>query len=129
VAINRVRANEASSKTVTFTIQNQDGTAVPLAELVAATLTLYDLETYVPNGSPVVGIINSRDDQDVLNANDVTIHATSGLLTWVMAPEDNVIVTAKRQMERHRAEFHLVSVGGSFDFEFEIEVVNLRKAA
>jgi hypothetical protein len=121
--MDRIRVNEGSSKTVTFTITNEVGTAIPSSELTAATLTLYDLGTYVPGASPVVGIINSRNGQDVLNTNDVTIHATSGLVTWVMQPEDNPIINTRRQVERHRANIGFEWSTGQFHFELEVDVV------
>lgn len=129
MALTRLRVNELSSFTITATILDQASQPVPLSDITVATLTLFDLETYNPSGSPIVGIINSRDAQDVLNANNVTIHATSGLLTWVMQPADNPIVTTRRQIERHRAELHVEFVSGEFNAEWEIEVLNLRKAA
>ncbi len=130
MAIDRIRVNEQSSRTVSFTLKDNTGAAVPLSSISLATLTLYDMGTYVPGSSPVVGILNERDAQDVKNTNDVTVHATSGLVTWVMQPADNVIVTPRRQVERHRAEFRFVlSNGTELDYQMEIEVTNLRKAA
>jgi len=130
MAIDRIRpVNEQSSKSVTFTLRDNTRTVVPLASIATAQLTLYDFMTYVPAGSPVVGIINDRNAQDVRDTNDVGIHATSGLCTWSMQPEDNVIVTTRRQVERHRAEFRFVLTNGAeLDYQCEIEVTNLRKA-
>jgi hypothetical protein len=62
----RERFNEGSSGEITGTITDAAGQPVPVGSLTAATLTLYDLETYVP-GSPTLGIINDRDGQDVLS--------------------------------------------------------------
>lgn len=128
MAIDRIRVNEQSSITVTFYLKDNTGTVVPLSAIVTAQLTLYDLGTYAPGASPVVGIINDRDWQDIKDANNVTIHATSGLVTWLMQPEDNPIVTLRRQIERHRAEFRFVTTSGAeLDYQVELEVVNLRK--
>ncbi len=126
MAIDRIRVNEGSSRTVSFTLKDGTGTAVPLSSLTTAQLTLYDVQTYVPAGSPVVGILNGRSAQDVINTNDVTVHATSGLVTWAMQPEDNVIVTSRRQVERHRARFRFVVSGVELNYPIEIEVVNMR---
>lgn len=126
MALDRIYVNEGSSKTVTFTLNDNAGLAVPLANISTAILTLYDVETYEPGVSPTVGIINGREEQDVKNANNVTIHATSGLVTWAMQDEDNPIVTIRRQVERHRALFRFeVSTGARLEYEFEIEVKNL----
>ncbi len=127
MAIDRIRVNEASTKVVEFDILDQAGAVVPAASLTLATLTLYDMETFVPGSSPVTGILNTRDGQTVLNAHDVVID-TAGHVTWTMAPEDNPIVTLRRQVERHRALFRFTWTTGEFLQELEIEVVNLRGA-
>ena len=129
MAIDRIRVNENSSRTVTFTIQDNQGVVVPLADIDTAELTLYNLDTYVPGRSPAEGIINGRDAQGVLDTNDVDIHATSGLVTWAMQPEDNPIVTTRRQVERHMAEFRFVVNAATLVYPIEVDVVNLRKAA
>jgi len=114
---------------VTFTLVDNAGVVVPLTDIAQATLTLFDLETYDPIGSPLRGIINTRDDQNVKNANDVTIHATSGLVTWEMQGDDNPINIRRRQIERHRAEFRFVTTSGAIlDADaIEFEVVNMGK--
>lgn len=133
MAITRERFNEQSSGYIRAQIVDKNNNAVSLDDLTAASLTLYDMGTYVP-GSPVVGIINDRDAQDILatglspaELHDVT-YEDDGYFRWDVQPEDNIIVTPRRQIERHRAEFSFGFVGGSFTFQVEIEVVNLRKA-
>lgn len=128
MAIDRIRANERSSKTVSFTLKDNAGTVVPLADIDTATLTLVDWDTHVPGESPNA-VINDRDAQDVKNANQVTIHATSGLVTWAMEPDDNIIVTARRQIERHRAEFRFVVDSAELVYPLEIDVINLRSVS
>ncbi len=136
MAIDRIRVTEQASAIHTFTLRDPTGTVVPLVNLLTATLTLYDLLTYVPGTSPEDGILNARAAQDVKNAHHVTIHPTSGLVTWELQPADNPIVTARRQVERHRAEFRcVVDVGVSpavdpvtIDYQLEIEVVHRRTA-
>jgi hypothetical protein len=135
MAIARERFTENSSGFIRAQIVDQDGEPVPESAITAASLTLYDLMTYVPSVSPAVGIINSRDAQDINAAgmspaslNDVT-YLDNGYFRWDLQPEDNIIVTSRRQLERHRAEFNFAFDGGSFNYQIEIEVVNLRKAA
>jgi len=70
---------EGTGAIYTATLEDSDETAIPLANISAITLTLYN----VADDS----IINSREDQDVKNTNQVTIHSTSGLLTWAMQAE------------------------------------------
>lgn len=96
-------ASERTSAQYTATLQDALGVAIPLAVIVSAVLTLEDVATST--------IINSRNAQNVLNANNVTIHATSGLLTWSIQPEDNPIVTSSEEYELHRAVFSVVYSG------------------
>lgn len=131
--MDRIRVNELSSRIVDFDVLDSDGVVIPAANITVAQLTLYDCDTFVPGASPAEGIINSRDAQSVLNANNVVI-ADSGspankLVTWTMQPEDNPIVTPRRQIERHRAEFHFAFTTGEYNTTFEIEVMNLGKAS
>lgn len=128
MAIDRVRVNEESTKVIEFDILDEDDEGVPATSLATATLTLYDMDTFTSDVSPDEGIINSRDGQNVLNTNDVAIDS-EGHVIWTMDPDDNPIVTERRQVERHRALFLFTWSGGQFKQEIEIEVVNLRGAA
>jgi len=95
------RIAEGSTPIYRATLQDEDGTAIPLADIDSMTLTLKDVRT----GQA----INSRSAQDVLNTNGVTIHATSGLLTWQMEEEDTPIIGSAHpkpnQVEQHKAIF------------------------
>lgn len=88
---------ERTTSRYTATIEDADGNALPLASIGTVTLTLTDVDTET--------VINNRDDQDVKNANNVTIHVTSGLLTWEVQSADMPIVTNGRKTEMHRAVF------------------------
>lgn len=123
---NERRVNELTTAEYTATITDEDGeTPIPLADLSTVTLTLYD----EASGS----IINSRDDTNVKNTGPVTIHATSGLLTWTMAPADNPIVgsVAVGGVEKHIALFEWTWDSGNKAGKHEvlIEVVNLGKVS
>lgn len=92
--------NEGTTFLYTCTLKDESGVVVPLSAIGALTLTLYDVDSDT--------IINSRDTQNVLNANNVTVHATSGLLSWTAQAADNPIVLATRpagSLERHIALF------------------------
>lgn len=128
MALDRFRMTEQSTGIIEGDIVDQDGEAVPAASLTAATLTLYDYDTGAGGGSPAPGIINDRDAQDILNANDVTIDS-DGHFIWSVQPDDNVIVTLRRQVERHRAMFLFTWATGEFRYECEINVINLRLAS
>ena len=108
--------NERSTAVYTATIKDEDDTAIASASLTTLTLTLYD----AANGT----IINSRNGQNVLNANNVTIHATSGLLTWTMQTADNVIVWKKAsgQFEKHIALFRWTWDSGAKAGSHEVEI-------
>ncbi len=121
--MDRFRVNQGSSYLVFFDIVDVNGDPVSDVDLTVATLTLADVMT-AADGSPNLGIINTREDQNILNAHNVTID-THGHLMWSVQPEDNIIVTSRRQVERHHAFFHFEWDGGSLNYECEIDVVNL----
>lgn len=116
---------EGTGAKYTATLQDADDVVIPLGNLTTITLTLYDFATGT--------IINSREDVDVKNANDVTIHATSGLLTWLIQEEDNLIVTPANypegSEEKHIALFEFVYVGDGTPGKHEaiLMVENLKK--
>lgn len=112
--------SELSSSVYTATIKNTAGDPVPYTDLDTFTLTLYDTGT----GE----IINSRDDQNILNANQVTVDS-DGLITWNMLPEDNVIVNDVGANETHAAEFYAIWNGGASALSHQVvfTVINLRK--
>ncbi len=119
-----MKTKEKTGAVYTAYLKDADGTVIPLGNIGTITLTLYD----VSSGD----IINTREDQDVLNANNVTIHATSGLLTWEMQADDNPIVSASLRVgakEHHKALFEFA---GNFTaspgkHEVDIKVLNLGK--
>jgi len=94
---------ERSSGVVTATLTDESGTAVPLATVTALTLTLYDQGTRA--------IINSRRNQNVLNANGVTYGASNGLVTWLVRPADMACVSGAPE-EVHVALFTCKWEGG-----------------
>ena len=90
---------ENSTFQYTATLKDETGTVIPLSGVTTFTLTLYDLAL----GS----IINTKDGTDILNANNGTIHATSGLFTWVAKPADNIIVGAGTDILVGKTEEHV----------------------
>ena len=122
------RVNERSSALYTATLNDEKGDPVTVSALATLTVTLYDKATG--------DIINSRNGQDALNANDVTLHATSGALTWKMKAADNPINTPATieagDYERHIALFEWtydMSGSGVGDGKHEviIDVLSLTK--
>jgi hypothetical protein len=91
---------ERTSCRYTATLKDANNVVLPLSAINTMTLTFVDVSTNT--------VINSRTAQDVKNTNDVTMHATSGLLTWAIQPADNAIITAGTEHELHRAVFTVV---------------------
>lgn len=116
---------EGSSATWTGYLRDAAGVAIASADIVALTITLYDRLTDT--------IINSRTAQDILNANNVTVHATSGLITWEVQPADNVIVGTS--LKTNKSEEHVALIECTYDTskklkkEIKIKVVNLNKVS
>ncbi|MCK9568735.1 hypothetical protein M0R72_07330 [Candidatus Pacearchaeota archaeon] len=114
------RVKEQCTAVYIATIKDENGTALTSGDLSTLTLTLYDKDTEA--------IINSRDSQDVLNKNGVTVGA-AGALTWVMTPDDNVIVTttsyAPGQWESHIALFEWTwsssTKAGKYQVQIDVE--------
>lgn len=94
---------------VAFTLLDEDNVVVGASRLTSATLTLRDLETN--------RVINSRLNQDVLNANDVTIDE-EGRVTWTLGAADNALVRSNQALEHHRGRFSFAwTGGGAFDHD------------
>lgn len=116
---------ELSTNRFRATFKDENGTVIPAASLTTVTLTWYDTTD--------LSIINSRNAQNVLNANNVTIDA-NGVLTWEMQPND-AAVTATEAAHKpgntrlRRALFIYTYATGAKgnNSEFEFQVLNVRK--
>lgn len=95
---------ERTSSQYTAQLLDELGGAVPASSLSTLVLTLYDRVTNA--------IINSRNQQNVLNTNGVTIDA-SGNITWSITPADNVILNDALAVEMHVALFEATWAGGT----------------
>jgi hypothetical protein len=110
--------DEKCSAQYQATLKDAAEVVIPLASINTATLTLRDVDTNT--------ILNERNAQNIRNANNVTIHATSGLLTWALQPGDSVIVTSSKEFEMHRAVIEIVYSGTQqVNHEFYLMVRNL----
>ncbi len=101
--------NEGDTFDYQTTLKDGAGDPIALANIVSAELTLFLGREDEESESPT--IINSRDEQDVLNANNVTIDATEGTLLWRVQPEDTAIVSedvTPGYKEPHTAKFRIV---------------------
>lgn len=88
-----IRQNTTGRYTVT--LKDEDDAAIASASINSITMTYYDQKTK--------RIINSRSAQNVKDANNCTIHATSGLFTWSIQQGDTVILNEKNADEVHVA--------------------------
>lgn len=143
MAITRIRVTERTSETIVGTIVDRNGDLVPAESLTAASLTLYDVDTFDASVSPVEGVLNERYQQDVLGvgspfeANDVTVYdelqtdadGTTYNFKWESQADDHPIVTVRKELERHRAMFAFTWATGQARVEFELEVLNMRATA
>ena len=80
---------EFDTPTLTLTLLDAAGAAIPSANIVTLTLS-----QWVEQGPNLPGkVINSRNAQSVLNLHNVTVHSTSGLVTWSLQPADTTFVS------------------------------------
>jgi len=101
----RFQAKEQNTARYTAVIKDETGAAVSVVSIVTLTLTLYDKDTET--------ILNSRNGQNVLNLNGVTVDI-NGALVWILEPGDNAIVNDAKAYEDHVALFAFTyGVGGA----------------
>lgn len=98
-----VRIDAGTTGEARYTLRDNDGAVIPVANLSALTLTLRDAKS----GS----IVNSRNAQSVLNANGVTVNS-SGALVWTIAIADTTLLDASLESEEHVAEFLFTTSAG-----------------
>lgn len=95
-------AKERTSSQYTVTLKDDAGVAIPKANVSSLKLTLFNLDD---DGQT---IINSRNAQEQAPGftGDVTMHATSGLVTYNLTPADNQMILLTpgqlQRYERHR---------------------------
>ena len=109
--------NEKTSFQYTATLKDEAGIVIAATDLTTLTVTLYD----VASGD----IINTQTDTDIKNANNGTVHATSGLLTWVAKPADNPIVGTSIDVgatEEHIALFEWTYNSGNDAGKHELHI-------
>lgn len=113
---------EKTTAKITAKVVDETGAGIPAGSLTTLTLTVY------AEADPTV-VVNSRNQQNVLNANDVTIDA-SGNLTYQMQPADNAIMDTSRSWERHVLLFEWSWGGGKAGkHEVVVQVINMAKVS
>jgi hypothetical protein len=103
-------------------VGNDGVTGISGAVLTTLVLTLYAIKA---DGTDA--IINSRTQQNVLNANNVTVD-TTGLLTWVIQSADTTLVE-DLPFERHIALFEWTWPSGVGKHEIILVVRNLHRVS
>lgn len=98
-----------------------DETGTGFGGVVSLTLTLYDKVS--------LDIINTRNAQNVLNANQVTLDVATGALRWDLLPLDNPILNDALTREVHVALFvaKWSGVTKQLNHEITLNVTNLAK--
>ncbi len=115
--VHRVKERETGIES--FSLKDEDGNAIPAGSLTSATLTLHVVHTGA--------IVNSRNAQNILNANNVTIDGT-GLLAWTIQAADMAITDDSRRVEVHRALFVFKwGSGREKPYEIDYEIENMSK--
>ena len=93
---------QCTSAVFSAALVDENGDAVSQAALSFMNLTLKEYTTGI--------IINSRDAQDVFNANQVTVD-NDGIVVWLSQPADNDMVL-RDDKEYHVARFEYETIGG-----------------
>lgn len=116
---------EKTTLRFTATLVDETGVVIPAAGVSTLTLTLYNRD------STNKEIINSVSAVNILNSGRGTLHATSGLLTVTLEPNDNVIIDPASDLEWHRALIEGTYAGGvkAFKHEIDWQVRNLNKVS
>lgn len=121
--------NEEAESWYKTTLKDQDDTIMVPANIASLTLTIYEK----------VGeaIVNTRNQDDMYNAGafdqGVTLHASSGLLTLRLTPDDNSVINATENAGR--PEIHVIVLEGTtsgsptyaFKHVYEYAITNLVK--
>ncbi len=113
--------NEKTSGRYTATLVGNDG----VTPLPGATLSTLVLTLYVIKADGTDAIVNSRNVQNVLNANNVTV-STGGLVTWLFQVGDTTLVEAI-PFERHIALWEWTWPTGAGKHEVILVVRNLHR--
>jgi hypothetical protein len=93
-----------SSDRWTGQIVDLSGNGVPNTSLITGTLSLYDVDSGTT--------INAWNDTDILANAAVTIDG-SGNITWNREAEDNPLLSDRRDVEKHYAEFRFTWADGA----------------
>jgi hypothetical protein len=87
---------EGTTGLYTFVLVDELGAGIESTFLDSLSLTLYDTDSHT--------VINARQDQDILNANDGTVETDPGppittTVTFHLQPADTIILNQNRRVE------------------------------
>ena len=113
---------EKTTRTYEATLKDELGAVIPAASITTLLLTLYSLN------SPTLAIVNARNQQSLLNANNGTVDA-NGLFKWEMQILDNQVLDSTLTTEIHRGLFEVTWAAGTKAHKHEVDfhVQNLNK--
>ncbi len=106
-----------------FTLRDRGGEAVPASALTTATLKLY---LTAPAGAPVI-TVNGRNNQNILNMNDVTI-GVDGRVVWDIQSNDMMIIDGASFFEPRIGVFEFIWPEGHVLHEVVFNVRNVPQA-
>lgn len=114
---------ERQTGAYSFTLVDENDAGINMNTILTMTLTYYDKETLT--------IINNRQDQNVLNNNNVTVNTVISptlvtTVTWSFRPEDTIVVDNRHELETHVALFQWTwgsnpVLHAAHEMEFQIE--------
>lgn len=117
--------DERETGQYTATITGNDG----VTPLPGATLSSLLLTVYVIKQDGTEEVVNGRNQQSVLNANNGTVSA-GGLFTWTIQSGDTAIIESFLQFERHYCLLEWGwPTGNQGKGEFILTVKNLRRVS
>lgn len=108
-----LKAREQTTPIFSARLRDQNGDAISVDDLTTLTLTYYNKASGAR--------INSRDGQDILNDNDVTVDS-EGVVTWNMQVDDTPILDDVRFEEDHIALFRWTWSSGTMAGSAEITI-------
>jgi hypothetical protein len=95
------RYERGETAVFTATLRDKDGAAIAAASLTSLSLTLTDAHSG--------GVVNSRNAQNVLNANNVTVNSSGGLVWTIQIADVAQQGTASVERAEHVAKFVAVT--------------------
>jgi hypothetical protein len=120
---------EGTTGIYSFELVDEEGEGIDSSFLTTLTLTLYDVDTHQ--------VVNTRSNQDILNANNGTVETTPGspvttTVTFNIQPEDTPILNQNRLKEARVLSFRWTWDSGQrigrHEVQFNVENVMMTPA-